>query len=297
MQFENQTPPAAESHGRRAPVRLKFWGVRGSIPTPGAGTVKFGGNTTCIELRADGEHVVLDAGSGARELGLSLAREFRDKPIALTMLLTHTHWDHIQGFPFFVPVYQPKNHVRILGYEGAHHRLHETLEGQMESPYFSVALKELPGAIHIEELKGFTFKIGTLNVRSTVTKHPGHTVAYRVETSAGSICFVPDHETSPGEKHQGVFDLIRGADVLIMDSQYTPEEYVQKVGWGHGCYEEVVRLACEAGVKRLYLFHHDPMHDDAFIENMVARAREIAHPHDIEVDAAREGEQVVLVAK
>lgn len=297
MPDENRTQPASVFKKRRDTVRLTFWGVRGSIPTPGAGTVKFGGNTSCVEVRADGEHIVLDAGSGARELGLALAKEFQEKPVELTMLLTHTHWDHIQGFPFFLPVYQPRNRIRIMGYEGAHRRLHATLEGQMESPYFPVALKELPGTINIQELTESSFTVGRLSVRSAVTRHPGHTVGFRIETSAGSICYVPDHETGPGERDKAVLDLIRGTDVLLMDSQYTPEEYAAKVGWGHGCYEDVVRMACDAGVKRLYLFHHDPMHKDGFIEQMVARAREIAHAHDIEIDAAREGEQVVLVGK
>jgi phosphoribosyl 1,2-cyclic phosphodiesterase len=297
MPNEQQSPPVSVFRKNRDAVRITFWGVRGSIPTPGAGTVKFGGNTSCVELRADGEHIVFDAGSGARELGLSLAREFGEKQIDLTVLLTHTHWDHIQGFPFFVPVYQPKNHVRILGYEGSQRRLQSTLEGQMESPYFPVALQALPGNIRIEELAEMSFDIGKLHVRTALTKHPGHTVGYRVETSAGSVCYVPDHETAPGVKHAGIEDLIKGADVLMLDSQYTPEEYVTKVGWGHGCYEDVVRLACDMGVKKLYLFHHDPMHDDRFIEDMVARAREIGHSYDIDIDAAREGEQIVLLGR
>jgi phosphoribosyl 1,2-cyclic phosphodiesterase len=205
------------------------------------------------------------------------------------------HWDHIQGFPFFQPAYQRANHIRILGYEDARRGLQATLEFQMESPYFPVSFQDLPGNISIEEVKEASFSIGKLKVRAARTKHPGIAMAYRIETSAGSICYVPDHESAPGEDGGAVRDLIAGADVLIMDAQYTAEEYLKKVGWGHGCMDSVVRVACEAGVKRLYLFHHDPTHNDTTIERMVGRARELAADHQIEIDAAREGEQVVLM--
>ncbi len=272
-------------------VWLKFWGVRGSIPTPGQGTVRFGGNTSCVELRAGGEHIILDAGSGIRPLGLSLMAEGRD--LDITLLLTHTHWDHIQGFPFFVPAYQARHRIRILGYEGSMHDLQATMEGQMENPYFPVTLAQMPGNIVIQELKAADFQVGSLSVRSCRTKHPGMTVGYRIETTGGVICYVPDHESAPGESAGAVADLIAGADILILDSQYTAEEYPSKKGWGHGCLDDVVRVAMEAGVKRLFLFHHDPAHDDSFMERMLARARTIAGTA-MAVDAAMEGESVVL---
>src|SRR5881396_4165249 len=130
--------------GRTLLTRLKFWGVRGSIPTPGPSTVQYGGNTSCVEIRADGEIIILDAGSGIRRLGLALAQEFKDQSLNLTLLITHTHWDHIQGFPFFVPAYDPQNKLRILGYEGAKKGLYSTLTHQMESPYFPVSLQHVP---------------------------------------------------------------------------------------------------------------------------------------------------------
>jgi phosphoribosyl 1,2-cyclic phosphodiesterase len=295
--MESEPPKKAAYRKRKTgeAVRLTFWGVRGSIPAPGPDTVKFGGNTTCVELRADGEHIIFDAGTGLRLLGIHLMKEFQDRSIDLTVLLTHTHWDHIQGFPFFQPAYQPRNKIRILGHEGTRRSLQSTLEVQMESPYFPVSFKDLPGNIQIEEVKDLEFSIGKLKVRAAQTKHPGVAMGYRVETSAGAICFVPDHESAPGESPGAVGDLIAGADVLLMDSQYTADEYPQKVGWGHGCLDDVVRVACDAGVRRLYLFHHDPTHDDEFIERMVGRARELASGYDIEIDAAREGEQVVLM--
>jgi phosphoribosyl 1,2-cyclic phosphodiesterase len=297
MQPDPSPPAQPGFRKRRKTVRLTFWGVRGSIPTPGPDTVKFGGNTTCAELRADGQHIILDAGSGLRELGKSLEEEFGERPMDLTLLLTHTHWDHIQGFPFFLPAYRAKNKIRIFGFEGARQNLQRTLEVQMESPYFPVSFKDLPGSIVIEEMKEPSFKLGNITVRSARTKHPGVTVGYRIETSAGSVCFIPDHEASPGETFPSVSELIAGADVVLLDSQYTAEEYPKHVGWGHGCLDDVVRVAGNAGVKRLYLYHHDPSHNDEFIEGMVARARELASGYDMDVDAAREGEQVVLVRK
>ncbi len=294
MQSELPTPSGYRKRKAGSAVRLTFWGVRGSIPAPGPDTVKFGGNTSCLELRADGEHVVLDAGSGLRMLGLELAEEFKDRPLDLTLLLTHTHWDHIQGFPFFTPAYESRNNIRILGYEGARSSLQAALQVQMESPYFPVSFQQLPGNISIEEVREFSFSIGKLRVQAARTRHPGFALGYRIETSAGSVCYVPDHESGPGEGPGPIGGIIAGADVLVMDAQYTPEEYASKVGWGHGCMDEVVRVACEAGVKRLYLFHHDPAHDDEMIEQMVGRARELASEYPIEIDAAREGEHVVL---
>src|SRR5215203_4083404 len=220
--------PTTTKYRKRKPgtaVRLTFWGVRGGIPSPGSGTVKFGGNTSCAEIRADGEHIILDAGSGLRVLGMSLMHEFKGRPLDLTILLTHMHWDHIQGFPYFLPAYEQGNRIRILGYEGARRSLQATLEVQMESPYFPVSFQELPGNITIEELKELTFSVGKVKVRAARANHPGLAMGYRIETSAGSVCYVPDHESAPGENGGGIAELIAGAEVLLMDAQYTAEEY------------------------------------------------------------------------
>jgi len=299
--------PAASVNG---PPLVRFWGVRGSIATPGVGTVFYGGNTTCVEVRADGELIVLDAGTGIRPLGLALAKEFGDQPLNLTLLLTHTHWDHIQGFPFFVPAYNPKNNVRILGYEGARQGLAATLGTQMESPYFPVGLKELPGNIQIEELRDMEFTVGKVRVQAMFVNHPGICVGYRLNTSAGSVVFIPDNEpfhrmrVQPGttdakslefaeQQDDKLVEFIRGADVLIMDAQYEREEYEQRVGWGHGCVDDVAALATRASVKQLFLFHHDPAHDDERISRMLAHARQLT-ANGIHVEAAREGLEVVM---
>jgi len=284
---------------------IKFWGVRGSVPTPGAATVRYGGNTSCVEVRADGELIVLDAGTGIRPLGLELAREFNGAGIDMTLLITHTHWDHIQGFPFFLPAYESKNTIRVLGFEGARQGLGSTLAGQMESPYFPIALQQMPGNVLIEELQSFDFKIGAVHAQAMTVNHPGITVGYRLNTSAGAVSYLPDnepfHENQHGHPRERIdmhnrklIDFVRGSDVLILDSQYDSDEYSSHIGWGHGCVDEVVRLAILGEVKRLYLFHHDPAHDDERIDTMLAHARKLAEGSGVNVFAATEGEVVVL---
>ena len=269
--------------------------------------MRYGGNTSCIEVRADGQIIILDAGTGIRPLGLELAREFDGAPIDLTLLITHTHWDHIQGFPFFRPAYEPKNTIRVLGFEGALLGLGSTLAGQMESPYFPIALQQMPGNVVIEELQSFDFRIGPVHARATTVNHPGIAVGYRLETSGGAVAYLPDnelfHEEQAGDsrthvdlQNRKLIDFIHGADVLIIDSQYDSEEYKNHIGWGHGCVDDVVRLALLGKVKRLYLFHHDPAHNDAQIDAMLAHARELAAGSALEVFAAMEGEVVTLHA-
>jgi phosphoribosyl 1,2-cyclic phosphodiesterase len=263
-----------------------------------------------VEVRTGGQTIVLDAGSGIRPLGNELIAESGGRPIEVTILITHTHWDHIQGFPFFVPAYDARNNVRILGYEGAKDGLRTTLAGQMESPYFPVAMDEMPSNLRIDELKDMSFNLGSVKVEACFTNHPGVCVAYKLTTPDGTVVYMPDNETKRGtvttatgavipDPSEGpIAEFVQGADILLMDSQYTAEEYQTHVGWGHGSIDEVVRLAMAAGVKRLYTFHHDPSHDDRFISAMLIHGRNIAMSAQstMVVEAAREGMEVVLRA-
>jgi len=294
------------------PTRIKFWGVRGSIPVPGIDTVWSGGNTSCVEVRTGSEIVILDAGTGIRPLGKCLQKEFGTRPMDLTILITHTHWDHIQGLPFFIPAYNRVNKVRILGLEGAKRGLESSLSEQMESPFFPITLHELPGNLCVEELDHLEFTVGSIQIRAQMLNHPGICTGYRLNTGGGSVAFLPDFElvhsfTSKNKRKvehaqlgpnpdQDVIGFLSGTDILILDSQYTVEEYETKIGWGHSCLLDSVSLAAAAGVGKLFLFHHDPDHNDAQIARMEEDARNFARAHgfNLEIEAAREGREIFL---
>lgn len=311
-----KTPVQAGANGNlpggAQPTRLKFWGVRGSIPTPGADTIFYGGNTSCTEIRAEGQIIILDAGTGIRPLGVSLNEEFGEQPINLTLLLSHTHWDHIQGFPYFLPAYTPKNKITILGFEGARKGLENILSAQMESSYFPISMREMPGNISIQELKETNFTIGPVRIQAEFLNHPGICTGYRISTPEGSISYLTDVELfqrmraqNPASTDEQKFarqqderlaNFVRGSDVLILDAQYDAAEYESHVGWGHSCMEDSVAFAIAAEVKRLFLFHHDPDHNDESISRFVARGRQLAAEKGSKliVEAAREGLEVIL---
>ena len=310
-------PAPAPSKLATGPVSIRFWGVRGSIPTPGRETAAVGGNTSCVEIRI-GEHVIiLDAGSGIRALGKALMREAKGAPMNITMLVTHTHWDHIQGFPFFIPAYNPKVNVRILGYEGAVHGLRGALFEQMQTAFFPIGLNQMASHVTFEELEDMQFDLGPAKVRTIFSNHPGICLGYRLTTSKGVITYMPDHEAyephererqkAAGESSQTsleyartqdekVIEFLRDAEVMIADSQYDRAEYPTRLGWGHTCADDTVDLAIRAGVKQLFLFHHDPDHDDAKIEQMVGegQAKAAAKGSKLVVSAACEGSEFRL---
>src|SRR5881275_1250228 len=312
--------PRLAAEGESVPARIRLWGVRGSIPVPGKSTVRYGGNTSCVEVRADGEIIILDAGSGIRLLGLALDKEFGSRSMKLTLLISHTHWDHIQGLPFFSPAYNQKNLIRVLGYEGARAGLAKILASQMETPFFPVSLRQLPSHLAIEELRDMEFQVGNVEVRSKFANHPGICAGYRLTTSSGSIAYFPDNEQYEELKlllasrdrisedeardfataeRSKLVDFLQGCDLAIMDTQYTDEEYAKHIGWGHSSLSSVVSLALDANVRQLLLFHHDPNHDDEMIGKMVEQARELVTKNGkhLEVEAAREGAEILLGAK
>lgn len=316
LKFKTPASDVSTLDDGHATTLVRFWGVRGSIPVPGPDTVYYGGNTSCVEVRGDGQLIVLDAGTGLRGLGHHLKREFGDRSIELSILISHTHWDHIQGFPFFSPAYDPKNQIRVIALDGPRKSLEATLAIQMESPYFPITMQEMPGNIRFEALKSLEFDLGPVHVKAAFMNHPGICAGYRLFTSAGSVVYFPDNELFgrqlvPGEessaevrefaaaRDEQLETFIRGADVVISDAQYSAEEYAAHVGWGHSCADDVVRLALRAGVKQLFLFHHDPDHTDAEIAQMLAKARRLAAPSgaSLLVEAAREGLEVRLAPK
>jgi phosphoribosyl 1,2-cyclic phosphodiesterase/ActR/RegA family two-component response regulator len=261
-------------------MRVRFWGTRGSIATPGASTVRFGGNTLCVELITNsGQRLIFDCGTGARPLGIDLEHS-AVRPLRATILLSHTHWDHIQGFPFFAPLFVPGNEFTICAPEGVGPSLANVLSGQMEFTYFPVKLDQLPAKITYRELTEGQHNIDGIGVKTQYLNHPALCLGYRVETDGVSVVYMADHEpfsetlwradAPPGSLesilHAGDrrhAEFMRGADLVIHDSQYTPEEYPTKRNWGHSTYEYAVELAAASAVRHLALIHHDPLHDDA----------------------------------
>lgn len=278
---------------------VRFWGTRGSVATPGQRTVIYGGNTSCVEVRAaDGTLIVLDCGTGARELGLQLLHS-APHPLRIHLLIGHTHWDHIQGFPFFVPAFLPDTELNIYAPAGFQRNMEEAMAGQMQYSYFPVKLHELRSHLHFTELDEGFFRVGDVLVETQYLNHTAPTIAYRLSSGGATVAYVTDHEPfwtpagrifhHPGDQRHVAF--LKGADLIIHDAQYTEEEYRTKLGWGHSPIEYVTDVALAAGVGRLALFHHDPTHDDAIVQRLeaAARARVAACGATLEVFAAAEG--------
>lgn len=271
--------------------KVKFWGVRGSIACPSPDHVVYGGNTSCIEVSVAGHVFILDAGTGIRALGRELLRR---GATSATLLLTHTHWDHINGFPFFAPAFCPDFALRIMAghLSGKPGGIRAVLANQMENPTFPVPLSAMRGAVSFDDFAAgdtLTFAPGVV-VRTAPLRHPNGATGYRIEYGGLSVCYVTDTEHVPDQPDQNILALIRGADLVIYDSTYTDDEFPDKVGWGHSTWQEGVRLATAAEVKRLVLFHHDPDHDDTFMAEVEATAASLL-PGTI---AARDGMELVM---
>jgi CheY-like chemotaxis protein/phosphoribosyl 1,2-cyclic phosphodiesterase len=297
-------------------MHVRFWGTRGSLPTPGPTTLRYGGNTACVEVRtAEGTLIVLDCGSGAYGLGQSLLAE-ASGPRHGHLLISHTHWDHIQGFPFFAPLFVPGHVWDIYGPGGLGGRLEETLAGQMEYAYFPITLEQLGATVRYHDLVEGTFTLDDVCITTRYLNHPALTLGYRLEADGVVLVYATDHEPharpqpdQPGEipvgalpvhhEDRGHIEFLSGADLIVHDAQYTAAEYAQKIGWGHSPVTYVVDVALAAHGKRLALFHHDPAREDAELDEVLEMCREraAAAQSPLDIIAAAEGQWLELSAE
>lgn len=287
--MEPRNPPAYIEDGDRV-VNLRFWGVRGSIPTPQADRLGYGGNTSCLEIGGlnSGEIFIIDGGSGIRALGEALAQR---RPIErVHILLTHFHWDHIQGLPYFPPLFRAETEIVFYSDRSAA-QARGLLQAQMADPFFPLPFEAIPSRADFRQVVcGQPFQVGQLTVEAFRLHHPQGAVGYRVEGQGQVLVHASDHEHGNPEIDAGLVRVARAADLLVMDAQYTPEEYAGKVGWGHSSYVHATEAAQEAGVRHLSLFHHDPAHNDEFLERMLDGAGRLF----AEVTMAREGATLEL---
>jgi phosphoribosyl 1,2-cyclic phosphodiesterase len=299
-------------------MRLKFWGVRGSIPSPGKQTVRYGGNTPCVEIRPDDDTLlILDAGTGIMHLGDELME--RAAPVRAHLLLSHTHWDHIQGFPFFHPAAFEGNELTIIGSDQNGMTLESILADQMRAMYFPLQFDELKATIRFRKVAEETFMIGDTRIQTIYLNHPGYTLGYRITHGDKSIVYMSDNEpfnrkltdSYSNKVEKPIVDLynnVRGnpnsrliqfaeeADVLIHDSMFTPSEYKKKELWGHSDYLFALQMAVDARVRSLLMFHHGPHHTDDIIDSIVERCRKTLKTcaHIPECIAAAEGMVIEL---
>lgn len=279
-------------------MQVTFWGTRGSIPSPGAATVRYGGNTPCVSVRlAQGPLLILDAGTGLRGLGQSPEVE---SDCAFILLLSHGHWDHIQGFPFFAPAYRRGCGIHIIGGPGGTQHLEQVLSDQMERTYFPVQLEEMRADIRFDEFQQDWKDIGSARVFAFPIRHSAIGWGFRIEDRGGVLVYLTDNELPPpGPDWDFYRDICRGADLLIHDAQYRDEELPARRGWGHSSGTQATRLALDAGCKRLALFHHDPNRTDDAVEALAAECRALAAQEGgtLEVFAAAEGETHLVGAQ
>jgi phosphoribosyl 1,2-cyclic phosphodiesterase len=270
-------------------MKLKFWGTRGSIPTPGKFTLKYGGNTPCVELTIENSKlIILDAGTGIRNLGEHLM--LSGDSIRAYVLISHPHWDHIQGFPFFKPAFISGNELTVVGGEAPSVSLQKMISDQMNKVYFPVLLNELKATINFKPVGEEEFEVFGAKVKTIYLNHPSFAIGYRITYNGKSVVYISDNEPFDRyiaqsvrnieqividkyseympEPNQRIFDFVSGADILIHDTTYTPEEYLDRVGWGHSHYLFTLKVAAEGKVKNLILFHYDPSHNDDKIDEI-----------------------------
>jgi len=298
----NENPHANGAGHRDSVLRVCFWGTRGSIPTPGWKTVRYGGNTSCTQIGYEDCTLILDAGTGIRELGEALLNKHNSNPIRAHIFIGHTHWDHIQGFPFFRPAYRAGNEFRLYS---VGRPLEKILHDQMNSRFFPVAMSDLKAELRfIKMSKVKPVVIGGLTVDFEHLNHPGGAVGFRVSAASKTIVYLSDHESFSrmygeqigAEEDMRIETFVRGADLLICDAQYTEEEYSTRKGWGHSTFEDTLGLAVRGGVRQLAICHHDPSHDDAFLDVMLEKChnRVRADNHSFQCFGAHEGQMIEI---
>ncbi len=252
----------------------RFWGVRGSLPTPSVANLKYGGNTACVEVRtANDQLIVFDAGTGIRALGQRLMQEMPADGHRIMLFLTHYHWDHIQGIPFFEPLYVAANYIYLHGFKTPEASVERALGEQMSNPFFPVDTSVMHATRHLYSIGEETMQVGDAVVRTRFLNHPQGCLGYRIEADGKVLVYATDNEHGSPTHDRNLRELAKDADVMIYDAQYTAGEYLSKRGWGHSTWEVGVQVAREAQVKQLLLFHHDPEHSDAFVDNIVIEAR------------------------
>ncbi len=285
-------------------MRLQFWGTRGSLAKPGLSTVRYGGNTSCVEFRTSrGTLIIVDCGTGANGLGQSLLAA-NPKGVRGHILISHTHWDHIQGLPFFAPLFIPGNEWDVYGPVGLNQSMREALSGQMQYTYFPVTMEQFGATLRYHDLVEGDFRIGDVSITTRFLNHPALTLGYRFEVDGAIVVYCCDHEpysralaggvspiTGHDDRHA---EFLRGADLVIHDAQYNALEYPAKIGWGHSPVEYVVAIARHAGVPKLALTHHDPARDDNSLDQVVENLRTMlrAGGSTLEVFAAAEGQSI-----
>jgi phosphoribosyl 1,2-cyclic phosphodiesterase len=274
-------------------MEIKFWGTRGSIPAPGPQTLEFGGNTTCVEIiLASGSRVVIDGGTGFRLLGQHL-RQTNTKN-QLHLLLTHGHWDHLLGIPFFVPIYRENTQIKVDGWPPAFQAMTRVFDSHLGDGFFPVAFDHLKARIdYLNLLARGTLEVEGIIIDAIHLNHPQGGFGFRFRDGNHTMVFLTDNELGAGHgmRTPDFIEFVSGCDLLIHDAQYLPEEIAERRGWGHSTYEEAVNLAQEAGVHNLVLTHHDPGRSDAEVEKIIERSRSMAASHKglHYIDAAREG--------
>jgi phosphoribosyl 1,2-cyclic phosphodiesterase len=298
---ETAVGPSETSSARtETGVSVRCWGVRGSVPTPGDTTLRYGGNTPCVEVVAGDERIILDAGTGIRLLGGHLLGA--SDALDFKIFLTHFHWDHIQGIPFFPLLFNPGAKLNVTGPKQQNMDVRTIFAGQMGPIYFPVPFYSLAANLTFDELNEGTREIGPVKISAMRVRHPSFTVGYRLDANGRRVCYIPDNELEGGMYGTGpdwgkrLRAFIRGADVLFHDSMYTEEEYPNRVGWGHSTFRQTLELAIEAGVKRLVFFHHAPERTDEQLDAIVGAFREEVASRSlaIQVDAASEGTEILI---